>query len=118
MQIGMIGLGRMGSNMVRRLLGAGHDCIYYDRSTQAVTELVGVGGQGTTSVSDFVAALSRPRAIWLMVPAGVVDSTLDTLAEHLGADDVVIDGGNSHYADAIRRARSLADRGIHFVDVG
>src|SRR5262245_1338366 len=114
----MIGLGRMGSNMVRRLLGAGHDCVYYDRSMQAVSDLAGVGGRGTTSVSDLVAALSMPRAIWLMVPAGAVDSTLEMLEEHLGADDIVIDGGNSHYVDAIRRTRALADRGIHFVDVG
>ena len=118
MQIGMVGLGRMGSNMVRRLLRAGHDCVFYDQSSQAVSDLTVAGGRGATSLVDLVSALPPPRAVWLMVPAGAVDATLAGLIDHLGADDIVIDGGNSHYADAIRRARAVATRGVHFVDVG
>jgi len=118
MQIGMIGLGRMGGNMVRRLLAANHSCVVYDRQPAAAAALVEGGALGSTSISDFVAQLTSPRAIWLMLPAAVVDSAIADLAPHLSAGDIVIDGGNSHYVDAIRRARSLAEAGVHFVDVG
>ena len=118
MQLGMIGLGRMGANMVRRLHKAGHECIVFDVFPQSVQALVKEGAIGSTSLSDFVSRLSKPRAVWLMVPAGVVDKTLNDLVPLLQADDVVIDGGNSYYHDDIRRAAELKEKKIHYVDVG
>jgi 6-phosphogluconate dehydrogenase len=118
MQLGMIGLGRMGANMVRRLMRAGHECVVFDVSQQAVQDLAGEGAMGSTSLDAFVAALTPPRAVWLMVPAAFVDQELTSLRALLEADDVVIDGGNSYYHDDIRRARDLAPAGIHYVDVG
>jgi len=118
MQLGMIGLGRMGANMVRRLMRHGHEAVVFDMSPQAVAQLAGEGAVGGDSLEDFVAKLAPPRAVWLMVPAAVVDQTLDTLLPLLDADDVVIDGGNSNYRDDIRRARRAAQHGIHYVDCG
>ncbi len=118
MQLGMIGLGRMGANMVRRLGRAGHDCVVYDVHAEAVQTLAREGATGATSLPAFVKALARPRAIWLMVPAAVVDQTLHDLVPLLEKDDVAIDGGNSHYHDDIRRAGDLQPRGVHYVDVG
>ena len=118
MQLGMIGLGRMGANMVKRLIHAGHECVVYDRSAQAVQNSVSEGAAGATSLEDFAAKLQQPRAIWLMIPAALVDATLNELAAVLSSDDIVIDGGNSYYIDDIRRARELKDKGIHYVDVG
>ena len=118
MELGMIGLGRMGNNMVRRLLRAGHACVVYDLHAEAVQALVQEGAVGTTSLADFVQKLSRPRAVWMMVPAAAVDPTLEALVPLLERDDAVIDGGNSHYHDDIRRAAELRARGIHYLDVG
>ena len=118
MQLGMIGLGRMGANMVRRLMKAGHDCVVYDVSPDSVKSLAGEGATGSESMADFVAKLEKPRSIWLMVPAAVVDGTLDELVPQLDEGDAVIDGGNSYYRDDIRRAKRLAEDGIHYVDVG
>ena len=118
MQLGMIGLGRMGANMVRRLMKAGHDCVVYDVSPDSVKSLAGEGATSSESMADFVAKLEKPRSIWLMVPAAVVDGTLDELVPLLDEGDAVIDGGNSYYRDDIRRAKRLAEDGIHYVDVG
>jgi len=118
MQLGMIGLGRMGANMVKRLMRAGHQCVVFDRSAEAVSALTKQGAVGAASLADFAAKLSQPRAVWLMVPAGVVDGTLADLAACLAAGDTVIDGGNSYYVDDIRRSKELAARGLHYVDVG
>lgn len=118
MQIGMIGLGRMGANMVRRLAKAGHTCVVYDTHANAVQDLVKEGMTGSSSLEEFVSQLSQPRAIWLMVPAGVVDMTLNALLPLLAPDDIVIDGGNSYYHDDIRRAALLKPHGLHYVDVG
>ncbi|MEP7369988.1 MAG: NADP-dependent phosphogluconate dehydrogenase, partial [Dermatophilaceae bacterium] len=118
MQLGMIGLGRMGSNLVRRLLADGHRCVVYDLYPDAVADLAAEGAVGAASLEDFVDALERPRAVWVMVPAGYVQSTVDQLAELLGDDDVVIDGGNSYYRDDIARAAQLLNRHIHYVDCG
>jgi 6-phosphogluconate dehydrogenase len=118
MQIGMIGLGRMGANMVRRLMRAGHECVVFDRNSASVEALTREGAQGAQSLDDFVRKLKPPRAAWLMVPAAAVDSTLRDLGARLQKDDLVIDGGNSYYVDDIRRARELEARGIHYVDVG
>ncbi|HSF14950.1 MAG TPA: decarboxylating 6-phosphogluconate dehydrogenase [Vicinamibacteria bacterium] len=118
MQIGMIGLGRMGANMVKRLLQGGHECVVFDLSPKAVQELVEEEAVGSSSLADFAKKLARPRAVWLMVPAAVVDKTIDDLIPHLERDDILIDGGNSYYVDDIRRARELAPKGIHYVDVG
>lgn len=118
MQIGMIGLGRMGANMVRRLLRAKHECVVYDRSVDAVQSLVKDGAVGAESLPDFVAKLKQPRPIWLMIPAALVDTTLGDLAGVVSADDIIIDGGNSYYIDDIRRARELKEKNIHYVDVG
>jgi 6-phosphogluconate dehydrogenase len=118
MQLGMIGLGRMGANMVRRLLRDGHTAVAYDRNQQAVEQLAGEGATGGATLEEFVSKLDKPRAIWLMVPAAVVDSTLTELLPLLDADDVVIDGGNSYYRDDIRRAKLVTDAGMHYVDVG
>jgi 6-phosphogluconate dehydrogenase len=118
MELGMIGLGRMGANMVRRLLKAGHRCIVYDANAQAVQGLVKEGAVGASSQEDFVKKLAKPRNVWLMVPAGVVDKALASLTPLLEADDTVIDGGNSHYPDDQRRAAALKPKGIHYLDVG
>ena len=118
MQLGMIGLGRMGANMVRRLIKGGHQCVVFDRSPEVVQGLVKEQATGSSSLADFVSKLSRPRALWLMVPAAFVDATLADLTPHLEKDDVVIDGGNSYYIDDIRRANELAKSGIHYLDVG
>lgn len=118
MQIGMVGLGRMGSNMVQRLLQKGHDCAVYDSHPDAGQQLAGHGAINCATPQELVSALARPRAIWLMVPAAVVDNVLDTLVPMLDEDDVVIDGGNSAYHDDIRRGQTLAAAGIHYMDVG
>ena len=118
MQLGMIGLGRMGANMVRRLQKKGHQCVVYDRSADSVRQLAGEGAIGSTSLDDFVAKLTKPRAIWLMVPAAVVDATIADLLPRLNKDDILIDGGNSYYIDDIRRAKEIAPKGIHYVAVG
>jgi len=118
MQLGMIGLGRMGSNMVRRLLKAGHEAVVFDRSIKAVHQLVEEKAIGSSSLADFVNKLSKPRAVWLMVPAGVVDATIADLVPLLEPGDILIDGGNSYYVDDIRRAKELAEKKIHYVDVG
>jgi len=114
----MIGLGRMGANMVERLMKAGHHCVVYDSHADAVQLSVAKGAKGTTSLKDFVQSLSKPRAVWMMLPAAVLDPTLASLVPLLESDDVVIDGGNSYYHDDIRRAAELKPMGIHYVDVG
>jgi 6-phosphogluconate dehydrogenase len=118
MQLGMIGLGRMGANMVRRLLKSGQECVVFDRSPNAVHELVKEEATGATSLADFVSKLDRPRAVWLMVPAAVVDQTIGELSPLLERGDIIIDGGNSYYVDDIERAKGLCSLGIHYVDVG
>ena len=118
MQLGMIGLGRMGANMVRRLLAGGHHCVVFDRAPQAVQELAREKAVGAASLADLVAKLEKPRAVWLMVPAAVVDQTIADLVPSLEPGDILIDGGNSHYVDDIRRAKDLAPKRIHYVDVG
>jgi 6-phosphogluconate dehydrogenase len=118
MQLGMIGLGRMGANMVRRLLKGGHQCVVFDMSAKAVAELAKEKAVGTASLAEFTKSLAKPRAVWLMVPAGVVDKTIADLLPHLESGDILIDGGNSYYVDDIRRAKELAPKGIHYVDVG
>ncbi|MCW5890352.1 MAG: decarboxylating 6-phosphogluconate dehydrogenase [bacterium] len=118
MQVGMIGLGRMGANMVRRWLRAGHECVVFDRGPDSVAELAKEGATGASSLADFVQKLRGPRAIWLMIPAAVVDSTLDQLVPLLAKDDTVVDGGNSFYRDDVLRAKRLAPSGIHYVDCG
>ena len=118
MQLGMIGLGRMGANMVRRLIKGGHQCVVFDRSPKAVEELVKEKAVGASSFADFVTRLDKPRVVWLMVPAAVVDKTIADLVSSLERDDILIDGGNSYYIDDIRRAKELGAKGIHYVDVG
>jgi 6-phosphogluconate dehydrogenase len=118
MQLGMIGLGRMGANMVHRLLAGGHQCVVFDRSPKAVEELTRVKAIGASSIADFVKKLETPRAVWLMVPAAAVDATIADLVPHLAAGDILIDGGNSYYVDGIRRAQQLVQKRIHYVDVG
>jgi 6-phosphogluconate dehydrogenase len=118
MQLGMIGLGRMGANMVRRLMRGDHSCVVHDTAAAAVHALSGEGAIGATTLDDFVARLVPPRTVWLMVPAAVVDATLDALLPKLATDDVVVDGGNSYYRDDLLRAKRLADRGLHHVDCG
>lgn len=118
MEIGMIGLGRMGANMVRRLERAGHRCVVFDRSAEAVAALVAEGARGAGSLEELVAGLEQPRAVWLMVPAGLVDSAIGELAPLLDRGDTIIDGGNSHYADDIRRSKALGEQDLHYVDVG
>jgi 6-phosphogluconate dehydrogenase len=118
MQLGMIGLGRMGANMVLRIMRAGHECVVYDVHPEAVQELVKEGAVGATSLKDLVAKLRKPRAVWLMVPAAIVDKELAQLVPLLERDDTVIDGGNSYYHDDIRRAKDLQGEGLHYVDVG
>jgi 6-phosphogluconate dehydrogenase len=118
MQLGMIGLGRMGGNMARRLQNAGHQCVVFDRSADSVKQLARDGATPAASLDELVKKLQKPRAVWLMVPAAVVDATLQDLAAKLEAGDIVIDGGNSYYIDDIRRAKELATKGLHYVDVG
>jgi len=118
LQLGMIGLGRMGANMVRRLIKGGHECVVFDRSPEAVKDLAKEKAIGATSLADFVKKLNKPRAVWLMVPAAVVDETIASLQPLLESGDILIDGGNSYYVDDIRRAKELQARGIHYVDVG
>jgi 6-phosphogluconate dehydrogenase len=118
MQLGMVGLGRMGANLVRRLMRDGHSCVVYDMNADAVSELAGEGATGADSLSDFVQKLEKPRAVWLMLPAAVVDSTLEQLVDLLEPGDAVIDGGNSYYRDDITRAQSLLPKNIHYVDCG
>jgi len=118
MEIGMIGLGRMGANMAKRLINGGHHCAVFDRSPEAVAALVKDKATGATSLAELVKKLEKPRAIWLMVPAAVVDTTIADLLPFLEKGDIVIDGGNSYYVDDIRRAKELAAKGIHYVDVG
>lgn len=118
MQLGMIGLGRMGANMVRRLMRGGHECVVYDRDLHAVQELAGEGAVGATTLDEFLGKLQSPKAIWLMLPAAVVDASLKDLSARLSANDIVIDGGNSYYIDDIRRAKELSAKQIRYVDVG
>jgi 6-phosphogluconate dehydrogenase len=118
MQLGMIGLGRMGANMVRRLIKNGHTCVVFARSQESVSKLAKEKAVGAASLADFVKKLETPRAIWLMIPAAVVDETIDELLPLLDAGDIIIDGGNSYYVDDIRRAKELAPKSIHYVDVG
>jgi 6-phosphogluconate dehydrogenase len=118
MQLGMVGLGRMGGSMVRRLLRGGHTCVVFDSHQEAMTPLASQGATAAASLADFVARLETPRAVWLMLPAAVVDATMDALTPHLQRGDMVIDGGNSYYVDDIRRSQSLGAAGIHYLDVG
>jgi 6-phosphogluconate dehydrogenase len=118
MQLGMIGLGRMGANMVRRLMRAGHRCVVYDKNYANVNQLEGEGATGAAALADFVHRLAAPRAVWLMVPAAVVDSTLAELVPLLSPGDMVVDGGNSYYIDDLRRSRELSARGLHYLDAG
>ena len=118
MQLGMVGLGRMGANMARRLIRKGHNCVVFDMSPKAVSELVTENAVGATSLADLVRKLEKPRAVWLMVPAAVVDKTIADLLPHLEAGDILIDGGNSYYIDDMQRAKDLAPKRIHYVDVG
>jgi 6-phosphogluconate dehydrogenase len=118
MQLGMIGLGRMGANMVRRLMRGSHECVVFDASPKAVEALAKEKAIGAASIAEFARRLAKPRAVWLMVPAAVVDTTIADLLPHLEAGDILIDGGNSYYVDDIRRAKELAPKGLHYVDVG
>jgi 6-phosphogluconate dehydrogenase len=118
MQLGMIGLGRMGANMVERLMKAGHNCVVYDAHADAVQESVSKGAKGTTGLPEFIKALTKPRAVWLMLPAAAVDSVLHSLVPLLEPEDIIIEGGNSYYHDDIRRAGELKAKKIHYVDVG
>src|SRR5438445_9639276 len=118
MQMGMIGLGRMGANMARRLLAGGHRCVVFDRSPKAVEELTRAKAVGGSTIVDLVKKLETPRAVWRMVPAAAVDATISDLVPHLASGDILIDGGNSYYIDDIRRAQELGEKGIHYVDVG
>src|SRR5215469_11221922 len=118
MQLGMIGLGRMGANMVRRLIKGGNECVVFDRSPEAIKELVAEKAVGSSSTEDLVKKLRKPRVVWLMVPAAVVDKTIASLTPLLEAEDILIDGGNSYYVDDIRRAKELSAKQIHYVDVG
>jgi 6-phosphogluconate dehydrogenase len=118
MQLGMVGLGRMGAGLVRRLLGDGHKCVVYNRTPEPVKALEAEGATGASTLADFASKLTKPRAAWVMVPAGVTGQVVTDLAEHFEADDTIIDGGNSYYRDDIARAKELAAKGIHYVDVG
>ena len=118
MQLGMIGLGRMGANMVRRLMRDGHECVVFDVNADAVSQLADEGATGSQSLEEFVAKLEKPRAVWIMVPAALVERIVGELVEHLEPGDAIVDGGNSYYRDDIDRAKELLPKGIHFVDVG
>jgi 6-phosphogluconate dehydrogenase len=118
MQLGMIGLGRMGGNMVRRLIKGGHECVVFDRSQKAVDELAQEKAVGSASLEEFVKKMKKPRAVWMMVPAAVVDETISSIIPYLESGDILIDGGNSYYVDDIRRAKDLTAKSIHYVDVG
>ena len=118
MQLGMIGLGRMGANIVRRLMRDGHNCVVYDVNAQAVADLVAEGATGADSIEDFMAKLEHPRSVWMMLPAGITGEILHTLADHADPNDIIIDGGNSYYRDDIDRAALLAPKGIHYIDCG
>lgn len=118
MQMGMIGLGRMGANMVRRLMKDGHECVVYDVHPEAVDELVGEGAKGAKTLEEFIQALEGPRVVWMMIPAAFVSDTVEKVAALLSKGDILIDGGNSYYRDDIDRAESLVDKGVHYVDVG
>src|SRR5665213_3142624 len=118
MQIGMIGLGRMGANMVRRLLRGGHQCVVFDVSPKAVAELAGEGATGASSLEDFTTKLTKPRVTWMMVPAAVVEQTVNDLAKHFEPGDIIVDGGNSYYIDDIRRAESPKIKGLHYFESG
>ena len=118
MQLGMVGLGRMGSYMVQRLMRDGHECVVYDAKAESVADLTGKGAVGSSSLEEFVSKLSRPRAIWLMLPAAITDKVIAQLVPLLHDDDIIIDGGNSYYHDDIRRGAELITKGIHYVDVG
>ncbi len=119
MQLAMVGLGRMGANMVKRLVAHGHECVVFDMSPKAVDDLAKQNGvDGASSMEDLIGKLAKPRAIWLMIPAGVVEETIAKIAPHLEAGDILIDGGNSYYIDDIRRAKALAEKGVEYVDVG
>src|SRR3954468_24044844 len=118
MQLGMVGLGRMGANMLRRLLKGGHDCVVFDMSPQAVAEMTAERAIGAASLADLVKKLEKPRAVWLMVPAAAVDKTIADILPALEPDDILIDGGNSYYIDDIRRAKELMPQRIHYLDVG
>ncbi len=118
MQLGMIGLGRMGANMVKRLMKDGHECVVYDVNADSVTSLANTGATGTTSLADFVAKLTKPRAAWVMVPAAVTEETVYQLGDLMDADDIIIDGGNSYYKDDIKRAAHLKRNNIHYIDAG
>lgn len=118
MQLGMIGLGRMGSNMARRLMRGGHQCVVFDPDTEAARAIEKEGALAAGSLADFVQRLERPRTVWLMIPAGAVDSALGELTANLSADDIIVDGGNSYYVDDLRRAEELSSKGIHYLDVG
>ncbi|MDH3355072.1 MAG: decarboxylating 6-phosphogluconate dehydrogenase [Chromatiales bacterium] len=118
MQLGMIGLGRMGANMVRRLMRDGHECVVYNRSQGAVDEMVNEGAKGSSSIEDFVAQLESPRVVWMMVPAATVDSMIAQIAPLLDEGDILVDGGNSYYKDDIQRSKTLIKQGVHFLDVG
>src|SRR5579871_1468000 len=118
MQLGMIGLGRMGANMVERLMTAGHELVVYDSHDSAVKPLLDKGAKGSTDVKAFIGMLSKPRAVWLMIPAGVVDAVLAQITPLLEPGDIVIDGGNSYFHDDLRRAKQLKEKGLHYLDVG
>src|SRR5262245_46982662 len=118
MQLGMVGLGRMGANMVRRLITKGHECVVYNRSPGPVAELVKEGATGSVSLQDFAGKLKKPRIAWLMVPAAAVDKTIEDILVDLEPGDILVDGGNSYYVDDIRRSKEIAPKGIHYVDVG
>ncbi|HXE23907.1 MAG TPA: NAD(P)-binding domain-containing protein, partial [Roseiarcus sp.] len=118
MQLGMVGLGRMGANMVRRLLAGGHECVVFDMSQKAVDELAKEKAKGSSSLADLAKKLKKPRAVWLMVPAAAVDKTIADLLPALESGDTIIDGGNSYYIDDLRRSRELAPKGVNYVDVG
>src|SRR4030095_13015405 len=118
MQLGMIGLGRMGANMVQRLLAGNHQCVVFDRSPKAVEELTRAKGTGASSIADFVTKRETRRAVWLMVPAAAVDATINDLVPLLSSGDILIDGGNSYYVDDIRRAKDVTPKWLHYVDVG
>src|ERR1051325_4028644 len=118
MQMGMIGVGRMGASMVRRLMRGGHDCVVYDVNADAVTAVAQAGALGVSSLDELAVALKKPRVIWMMVPAAVVEQTVGDLSRRMERGDIIIDGGNSHYIDDLRRAKRLAAQGIHYVDAG